>query len=56
VHKQLVQLQNIKNNSKIERIIEQKANNILANKKAVVLAAVIAVLGALRNHPYKQQL
>jgi hypothetical protein len=28
----------------------------LANKKAVVLAAVIAVLGALRNRPNKQQL
>jgi len=28
----------------------------LANKKAVVLASVIAVLGALRNHPNKQQL
>jgi hypothetical protein len=28
----------------------------LANKKAVVLAAVIAVLGALRNRPDKQQL
>jgi hypothetical protein len=28
----------------------------LNNRKAVVLAAVIAVLGALRNHPDKQQL
>jgi transposase len=59
-HKKLSQLENIKNNSKnyqkIERIAEQKANNILANRKAVVLAAVIAVLGALRNHPEKQQL
>jgi hypothetical protein len=60
MHKKLSQLENIKNNSKnyqkIERIAEQKANNILANKKAVVLAAVISVLGALRDHPNKQQL
>jgi hypothetical protein len=28
----------------------------LANKKAVVLATVISVLGALRDHPDKQQL
>jgi hypothetical protein len=28
----------------------------LANRKAIVLAAVIAVLGALRNRPDKQQL
>ena len=28
----------------------------MANKKAVVLAAVISVLGALRDHPNKQQL
>jgi hypothetical protein len=28
----------------------------LNNKKALVLAAVIAVLGALRNRPEKQQL
>jgi hypothetical protein len=28
----------------------------LANKKAVVLAAVISVFAALRNHPDKQQL
>jgi hypothetical protein len=28
----------------------------LANKKAVVLASVIAVLGAIRNRPDKQQL
>ena len=59
-HKKLEQLENIKNNSKnyqkIERVAEQKANDILANKKAVVLAAVIAVLGALRNRPDKQQL
>jgi rRNA-processing protein FCF1 len=50
----LAQLENIKNNSKnyqkIERIAEQKANDILNNRKAVVLAAVIAVLEALRNH------
>jgi hypothetical protein len=59
-HKKLAQLESIKNNNKnyqkIERIAEQKANNILANKKAVVLAAVISVLGALRDHPNKQQL
>jgi hypothetical protein len=59
-HKKLAQLESIKNNSKnyqkIERVAEQKANDILANKKAVILAAVIAVLGALRNHPDKQQL
>jgi hypothetical protein len=55
-----VQLENIKNNSKnyqkIESVAEQKANDILSNKKAIVLAAVIAVLGAIRNHPNKQQL
>jgi hypothetical protein len=60
MHKKLAQLENIKNNSKdyqqIERLAEQKANDILANKKAVVLAAVIAVLEALRNQPDKQQL
>jgi hypothetical protein len=59
-HKKLAQLENIKNNDKdyqeIERIAEQKANGILNNRKAVVLAAVIAVLKALRNHPDKQQL
>jgi hypothetical protein len=60
MHKKLAQLENIKNNNKnyqkIERIAEQKANDILNNKKALVLAAVIAVLGALRNLPDKQQL
>ena len=59
-HKKLEQLENIKNNSKnyqkIERVAEQKANDILANKKALVLAAIISVLGALRYHPDKQQL
>jgi hypothetical protein len=59
-HKKLAQLENIKNNNKeyqkIERLAEQKANEILNNRKAVILAAVIAVLGALRNHPDKQQL
>jgi transposase len=59
-HKKLAQLENIKNNNKdyqeIERIAEQKANGILNNRKAVVLAAVIAVLEALRNRPDKQQL
>jgi hypothetical protein len=58
--KKLAQLENIKNNNKdyqeIERIAEQKANGILNNKKTVVLAAVIAVLEALRNRPDKQQL
>src|SRR5204863_9042479 len=59
-HKKLAQLESIKYNDKnyqkIERVAEQKANDILRNKKAVVLAAVIAVLGAIRNHPDKQQL
>jgi len=59
-HKKLAQLENIKNNNKnyqkIERVAEQKANNILNNKKALVLAAVIAVLEALKNRPDKQQL
>src|SRR6188472_1463633 len=54
-HKKLAQLESIKNNNKnyqkIERLAEQKANEILNNRKAVILAAVIAVLGALRNHP-----
>jgi hypothetical protein len=58
--KKLAQLENIKNNDKdyqeIERVAEQKANDILNNRKAVVLAAVIAVLEALRNRPDKQQL
>jgi chromosome segregation ATPase len=60
MQKKLARLENIKNNSKdyqeIERVAERKASDILANKKAVVLASVIAVLGALRNHPNKQQL
>jgi hypothetical protein len=60
MQKKLARLENIKNNSKdyqeIERVAERKASDILANKKAVVLASVIAVLGALRNHPDKQQL
>jgi hypothetical protein len=60
MHKKLEQLENIKNNNKdyqkIERVAEQKANDILNNKKAVILAAVIAVFVALRNHPEKQQL
>jgi len=60
MQKKLARLENIKNNDKdyqeIEMIAQQKANNILNNRKAVVLAAVIAVLGALRNHPDKQQL
>jgi len=60
MQKKLARLENIKNNSKdyqeIERVAERKASDILANKKAVVLASIIAVLGALRNHPNKQQL
>jgi hypothetical protein len=40
----------------IEKVAEQKANDILYNRKAVVLAAVIAVLEALRNQPDKQHL
>jgi hypothetical protein len=59
-HNKLAQLKNIKNNSKdyqeIENIAEKKANDILNNRKVVVLAAVIAVLEGLRNHPDKQQL
>ena len=58
--KKLAQLENIKNNDKdyqkIERVAEQKANEILNNRKAVVLTAVIAVLEALRNRPDKQHL
>jgi hypothetical protein len=58
--RKLAQLENIKNNNKdyqeIEKIAEQKANHILNNRKAVVLAAVIAVLEALRNQPDKQRL
>jgi transposase len=49
-HKKLAQLENIKNNNKdyqqIERLAEQKTNDILNNRKAVVLTAVIAVLEA----------
>jgi len=59
-HKKLAQLESIKNNNKnyqkIQSIAEQKANDILNNKKAILLAAVIAVLGAIRNHPGKQHL
>jgi hypothetical protein len=59
-HKKLAQLESIKNNNKnyqkIEKLAEQKANDVLNNRKTVVLAAVIAALGALRNHPDKQQL
>jgi hypothetical protein len=59
-HKKLDQLENIKNNNKdyqeIERTAEQKANDILNNRKAILLAAILAVLGALRNRPDKQQL
>jgi chromosome segregation ATPase len=58
--KKLAQLENIKNNDKdyqkIEQVAEQKANDILYSRKAVVLAAVITVLEALRNQPDKQQL
>jgi hypothetical protein len=59
-HKKLAQLENIKNNNKdyqqLEKLAELKANDILANKKAILMTAVIAVLGALRYHPEKQQL
>jgi hypothetical protein len=58
--RKLAQLENIKNNDKdyqkIEQVAGQKANDILNNRKAVVLAAVIAVLEALRNQPDKQHL
>jgi predicted Holliday junction resolvase-like endonuclease len=45
MHKKLAQLENIKNNNnkdyqEIESIAEQKANEILNNKKAVILTAV----------------
>ena len=44
-HKKLAQLENIKNNDKdyqkIERVDEQKANDILNNKKEVVLAPLL---------------
>jgi transposase len=60
MHKKLDQLENIKNNSKdyqqIEKLAEQKVNDVLANKKAILMTAVIAVLGALRYYPDKQQL
>jgi hypothetical protein len=59
-HKKLAQLENIKKNDKdyqmIEKVAEQKANDILYNRKVVVLAAIIAVLEALRNQPDKQHL
>jgi hypothetical protein len=59
-HKKLAQLENIKNNNKdyqkIERVAEQKANDILNNRKAVILTAVMSVFAALRYHPNKQQL
>jgi transcriptional regulator with XRE-family HTH domain len=57
-HKKLAQLENIKNNNKdyqkIERLAEQKANDILSNKKAILTAAVISVFAALKNDPEKQ--
>jgi hypothetical protein len=60
MHKKLDRLENIKNNNKdyqkIEKLAEQKANDVLNNKKAILITAVIAVLGTLRNHPDKQQL
>jgi hypothetical protein len=60
MHKKLDQLENIKNNNKdhhqIEKLAKQKANDILTNKKAILMTAVIAVLGTLRNHAEKQQL
>jgi hypothetical protein len=58
--KKLARLENIKNNNKdyqkIESIAEQKANEILNNKKAIILTAVISVFAALRYYPDKQQL
>jgi hypothetical protein len=60
VNKKLARLEDIKNNNKdyqqIEKLAELKANDILNNKKAILMTAVIAVLGALRYHPEKQQL
>jgi hypothetical protein len=57
-HKKLAQLENMKNNNKdyqkIEKLVEQKANNILSNKKAILTAAVISVFAALKNDPEKQ--
>ncbi len=41
---------------RLNRLAEQKANEILKNRKAVVLTAVMAVLEALRNQPDKQHL
>jgi hypothetical protein len=51
----ITNINNNKDYQEIERIAEQKAKGILNNRKAVVLAAVIAVLEALRNRPDKQQ-
>jgi hypothetical protein len=59
-HKKLAQLENIKNNNKeyqkIERLAEQKANDIFSNKKAILAAAIMSVLAALRKDPKKQLL
>jgi hypothetical protein len=58
MQKKLARLENIKNNNKdyqqIERLAELKAKNILSNKKAILTAAVISVLAALKNDPEKQ--
>jgi hypothetical protein len=57
-HKKLAQLEKIKNNNKnyqhIEKLAEQKANDILSNKKAILTTVVISVLAALKNEPEKQ--
>ena len=59
-HYKLAQLENIKNNNKdyqkIERLAEQKANDIFSNKKAILAAAIISVFIALRKDPKKQLL
>jgi len=58
MQKKLARLENIKNNSKdyqnIERVAQQKANDIFSNKKAILTTAVISVLAALKNDPEKQ--
>jgi hypothetical protein len=57
-HKKLAQLEKIKNNNKnyqqIEKLAEQKANDILSNRKAILTTAVISVLAALKNETEKQ--
>jgi hypothetical protein len=57
-NKKLAQLEKIKTSNKdyqqIEKLAEQKANDILSNKKAILTAAVISVFAALKNDPEKQ--